>query len=113
MEEQQILRTYSEGHRPIDGSMHPDNPAPDGDDDWPAEIAAVPEFSHPEVRIYTWGQDYSADDYTALLTTLSDFQLLEADRRARLLEAVRAAIDDHGGTLRLPMVTRLHTARAV
>jgi SAM-dependent methyltransferase len=95
-----------------DGSMHPDNPMPEGDDDWPAEIAAVPEFSHPQVRIYQWSQDYSADDYAALLTTLSDIQLLEPDRRARLLDAVRAAIDADGGTLHMPLITRLHTARA-
>jgi SAM-dependent methyltransferase len=98
---------------PADSPLHPDNPSPQGDDDWPAEIAAVPEFSDPEVRIYHWSQDYEAGAYAALLTTLSDFQCLEADRRERLLAAVESAIAERGGTLTMPMITRLHTARAV
>lgn len=98
---------------PADSSLHPDNPSPQGDDDWPAEIAAVPEFSDPEVRIYRWSQDYGAEDYAALLNTLSDVRRLEPDRRERLLAAVERAIAEHGGTLAMPMITRLHTARAV
>lgn len=98
---------------PADSPLHPDNPSPQGEDDWAAEIAAVPEFSDPEVRIYRWSQSYTADAYAALLTTLSDVQRLEADRRARLLAAVESAIAEHGGALTMPMITRLHTARAV
>lgn len=98
---------------PTDGPMHPDNPSPLGDDDWPAEIAMVAEFSTPEVRMYHWSQEYSADDYAALVSTLSDIQQLEAGRRERLLDAIRATIADHGGSLTMPLITRLHTARAV
>jgi SAM-dependent methyltransferase len=96
-----------------DSPMHPDNSSPHGDDDWSAEIAAVREFSDPEVRIYHWSQDYGAGDYAALMNTLSDFQRLEPDRRVRLLAAIESAIAEHGGTLTMPMITRLHTARAV
>jgi SAM-dependent methyltransferase len=109
------LSTVYRRHAPDmapDSPMHPDNPSPEGDEDWPAEIAAVPEFSDPQVRFYPWSQDYSAEDYAGLMNTLSDFQRLEPDRRARLLEAIRGAIDDHGGRLSMPLVTRLHTARA-
>jgi SAM-dependent methyltransferase len=98
---------------PADSPLHPDNPSPQGDDDWPAEIAAVPEFSAPEVQIYRWSQDYDARAYAALLNTLSDFQRLEADRRVRLLDAVASAIADRGGILTMPLITRLHTAHAV
>ena len=105
-------RRHAPGMDP-NSPMHPDNPAPEGDDDWPAEIVAVAELAAPQVRFYRWTEDYSADDYAALMITLSQFQTLAADRRARLLDAIRAAIGDHGGTLSLPLVTRLHTARAV
>ncbi len=98
---------------PIDSPLHPDNPQPQGDDDWPAEIAAVPEFTDAQVRLYGWSYHYAADDYAALMNTLSDFQRLEEDRRERLLQAIRTAIADHGGTLPMPLITRLHTARAV
>lgn len=98
---------------PTDSPMHPDNPSPQGDDDWLAEIAAVPEFSEPELRFYEWSQAYTAADYAALMNTLSQFQRLEAERRVRLLDAIESAIAEHGGTLTMPLVTRLHTARAV
>jgi hypothetical protein len=97
---------------PADFQMHPDNLCPEGDDDWTAEIAPVAQFADPEVRFYRWDQDYSAAAYTGLLSTLSQFRLLEPARRERLLEAIETTVDDHGGTLAMPMVTRLHTARA-
>jgi SAM-dependent methyltransferase len=96
-----------------DSPMHPDNPSPQGDEDWAAEIAPVREFADPEVRIYRWSQDYTGGDYAALMNTLSDFQRLQADRRARLLAAIESTIAERGGTLTMPMITRLHTARAV
>ena len=97
---------------PLDSPLHPDNPAPRGDDDWPGEIAAVPEFSAPEVRFYDWWQDYTPDDYAALMNTLSDFRQLPAEHRDALVTAIRRTVADHGGTLSMPMTTRLHTARA-
>jgi SAM-dependent methyltransferase len=98
---------------PADFQMHPHNPCPEGDDDWRAEVGSVAQFADPEVRFYRWEQDYSAAAYTGLMTTLSQFRLLEPPRRERLLDAIHTAIDDHGGTLTMPMITRLHTARAV
>jgi SAM-dependent methyltransferase len=95
-----------------DGPLHPANLAPDGDVDWAGEIDAVPEFTGPEVRLYDWTVEYPADEYAGLLTTLSEIRLLDDDTRARLLDAVRAAVNDHGGILTMPMVTRLHLARA-
>jgi SAM-dependent methyltransferase len=98
---------------PADRGMHPDNPSPEGAEDWPAEIARAPEFSDPDVRFYRWSQDYGPAQYAGLIGTLSDIQLLEPTARAGLLHAVETAIFEHGGTLTMPLVTRLHTARAV
>lgn len=93
-----------------DGPLHPANPAPAGDEDWAAEIAAVPEFASPEERAYRWSLDYTAAEYAGLLATLSEFRLLAAPARERLLSAVAETIDAHGGTLTMPMVTWCRTA---
>jgi hypothetical protein len=39
--------------------------------------------------------------------------MLEPPARPGLLQAIESAIVEHGGTLTMPLVTRLHTARAV
>lgn len=96
-----------------EGPMHPANLQPDGDEDWLAEIAGVPEFTDPAHRVYDWSQEYSASDYAGLMGTLSEFRLLEPDARERLLTAIQDVIDAHGGSFALPMATLLNTARAV
>jgi SAM-dependent methyltransferase len=95
-----------------DGPLHPANPWPAGDEDWIAEIARVAEFSEAEVREYPWTASYDAPEFTGLLATLSEFRLLDADTRGRLLDAVAQAIAEHGGTLTMPMVARADLARA-
>jgi SAM-dependent methyltransferase len=97
---------------PANGPMHPANRLSGTDEDWVAEIGGVAEFSDPVVRPYEWSQDYSAPAYAGLLGTLSEFRLLDEGTRTRLLGAVRDVIDEHGGTLTMPMVTRAHLARA-
>ncbi|HLK45649.1 MAG TPA: hypothetical protein VKT18_06650, partial [Acidimicrobiales bacterium] len=51
--------------------------------------------SHPE---YEYDQCYSTAEWLAQLETHSDHHLLPDDDRARLLAAVGAAIDEHGGS---------------
>jgi SAM-dependent methyltransferase len=96
-----------------DAALHPENRSPQGDDDWVAEIARAPGFNDPMVRFYHWSQVYGPADYAGLISTLSDVQMLEPPARTRLLQAIEAAVVEHGGTLTMPLVTRLHTARAV
>jgi SAM-dependent methyltransferase len=96
-----------------DAALHPENRAPQGDEDWAAEIAGAPGLEDPRVRFYGWSQSYSSADYAGLISTLSDVQLLEPPARAGLLHAIESAILEHGGTLTMPLVTRLYTARAV
>ena len=97
---------------PADGPMHPANPSPEADSGWPARIAAASGFEAAEVRRYPWSLRYDGEQYTSLLATLSEVQMLDESSRRALLEAVRTAIDDHGGTLVMPMATRLYLARA-
>lgn len=48
-----------------------------------------------------------------MLGTSSEYLLLEAVARGRILAAVEATIGRHGGTVHMPMATLLCTARAV
>ncbi|MGO9960152.1 MAG: class I SAM-dependent methyltransferase [Solirubrobacteraceae bacterium] len=96
-----------------DGPLHPANEAPEGDDGWPAQIDRADGLHAPELRRYPWSISYTGDQYVGLLSTLSEVRLLQPARRRALLSAVRAAIETHGGTLQMPMVTRLWLARAV
>jgi SAM-dependent methyltransferase len=58
---------------------------------------ALPGFSAWTDATYEWSAVYDATSYTALVSTHSDHIRLDADVRARLLDGVRAAIDDVGG----------------
>jgi len=98
---------------PPAGPLHPANEAPLDREDWDAEIAAVSEFDRQEVRRYDWTIDYSADEFARLLATLSEIRLLDPPCRDALLAGVRHAIVEHGGTLTMPMRTKLCLARAV
>lgn len=96
-----------------DGPLHPANETPDGDEDWAGEIAAARGFDEGVVHHYDWSLDYSAAEYVRLLGTLSEIRLLDRPQRDALTQGVGAAIEEHGGTLTMPMRTRLCLARAV
>ncbi|MGO9819747.1 MAG: class I SAM-dependent methyltransferase [Solirubrobacteraceae bacterium] len=109
----ELARVYAEIVPELvpDGPLHPANLNPDGDDDWTAEIGAAAGFEHPELRTYEFNKAYSADDYIRLLATLSEIRLLDVPDRDALLAGVHDAIEAHGGTLSMPMLTRLCLAR--
>ncbi len=92
--------------------MHPANLRPDGEEDWDGDIAAADGWGRAELRHYGWQHDYSAAEYTGLLATTSEIQLLPATEREALLAAVRAVIEEDGGTLSLPLATRVCLAWA-
>lgn len=75
------------------------------DDDRKALAAAG--LAAQEVRSYPWRQDYTRDEWIALLRTHSDHATLPDDTRERLLERVAAVIDEAGGTMPLDYETRL------
>lgn len=96
-----------------DGPMHPSHQSPSEGEDWERQIADLDQFDHAELRRYDWSQDYSAPEFTRLLATLSEIAILDEERREALLTGVRAAIEEHGGTLLMPMRTQLCIARAI
>jgi SAM-dependent methyltransferase len=66
-----------------------------------------PGFRLATQRTYTWEQRYSASEYGTLIRTHSDHHLLPPDQLAALVDAVRAVIDDAGGTFVLEFDTVL------
>jgi SAM-dependent methyltransferase len=97
---------------PARDPMHPANVRPDGEEDWEGEIAASGGWGRAEIRYYGWRHEYSAAEYAGLLSTTSEIQLLPGAEREALLAAVRAVIEEAGGTLTLPLATRVCLAWA-
>jgi SAM-dependent methyltransferase len=99
---------------PDPGPMHPGSEiAPDRWEDWDAEIASAVGLEDPRTRFYHWSAEYTARRYVELIATTHDHILLADATRDALLDAVGDVIDRHGGTLSLPLITKLCLARAV
>jgi SAM-dependent methyltransferase len=99
---------------PDPGPMHPGSEiAPDRWEDWHAEIAEAAGLEEPGVRFYESTGEYGPERYVELIGTSQDHILLPDAERDALYAAVADVIDRHGGTLTLPIVTKLCLARAV
>src|SRR5579859_1722282 len=94
-----------------DSPMHPANLLPDAGIDWRGQIACAPGLGDAEIRYYDWSRRYTAEEYTGLLGTTSEFSLMPEERRAPVLGAIGAVIEAHGGAMELPMTTRVCLAR--
>jgi SAM-dependent methyltransferase len=91
--------------------IHPASSLPRDAEEWKRGVAESTALGAAEVRDYEWSQTYSAGDYAALLETHSTVRVLDPRRRAELVNAVARAIESHGNSLTLPLVTRLCLAR--
>lgn len=78
-----------------------------------APITDSTAFEAVEVSRFPWSKTYDTTGWLEHLTTHSDHQALPPARRARLLDAVGAAIDSIGGSLQMPYETVLLSARRV
>ncbi len=72
---------------------------------------ALPGFTPWTVHEFPWDTSYDADGYAGLMLTHSNHIALEPGRRARLGDAIRAAIGD--GRLEYPYRTLLITAQPI
>src|SRR5262249_13771990 len=72
---------------------------------------AAPGFEPWTAARFPWTERYSAEAYGELAQTHSHRQQLGPGRPARLVDAIRAAVDEHGGVVDYPYVTRLLLAR--
>jgi SAM-dependent methyltransferase len=67
-------------------------------------------FSPPIERGYAWSQRYTSTAWVDLLRTTSDHRMLPDELRGELLDAVRLAIESHGGIYDHPYVCHLWAA---
>jgi SAM-dependent methyltransferase len=79
---------------------------------WTSEIESASGFEDPDVRTYRWTQEYSAEEYVALLRTHSSQLVLGAAEREALLGLVGEAIAAAGDLIEIPYATQLCLARA-
>ena len=68
-------------------------------------------FRSVEAAEYEWERRYTRDEWVAAAATFGDVIALPAEMRDRLLAAVGATIDAHGGIRLVHVVTSLVTAR--
>lgn len=87
--------------------------APEWLGDAAGEIEAAGDFGPVEMRSYAWGDTVTAARYVALLGTYSDHRMLAPEVRSRLFGRVAEVIDDAGGRMTMPTVSRLLMARRV
>jgi hypothetical protein len=88
---------------------HPERATLDADQI--AEVEAHGGFDPVREYEFSSTRAMGSDEYADLLTTQSDHRLLEPERLASLLAAVRGTIDDAGGVIEIPMVASLKTTR--
>jgi SAM-dependent methyltransferase len=67
-------------------------------------------FGPVTIRRYPGGREYTAEDYIALLRTMSDHAILPPAVRRRLFAGVSRVIERHGGTFLRRHVTTLFVA---
>lgn len=72
---------------------------------WVAEIEASDAFGPVHVGRFPWTATYTTDQFIALIDTYSDHATQPDDKRLPLYDAMRAAIDDAGGSVAIPYLT--------
>lgn len=113
----ELLEAYRRAGAALDSDggvdpMHPESDTKPKPEAWEREISAAAGFERPEMRLYDWSWTCSTNEYLELLRTHSGHIVRpEAERRA-ILDGVRGAIEQGGGSLRLPLVTELCLASA-
>lgn len=80
--------------------------------EWVRETSAAGAFADQQGKLAAWSVTYTAEGYADLLATYGDHIALTPAVCERLLDGVRAAIEDAGGSIELPYSTLLLLARA-
>jgi SAM-dependent methyltransferase len=75
------------------------------------EIESSGHFGPVTTREFRWEQNYSVEEYQALLRTQSDHRMLATDALEQLLQGVGEVLRDAGGSFPTPYVTQLYLAR--
>jgi SAM-dependent methyltransferase len=95
-----------------EGSLTWPPPMPDEIPDARGEIDRSGYFHNVRVVRRIWIEDFTGDEYVALMNTASDHRLMEPGKRERLFAEMRRLIDARpGGRVRKHNLTVLHVAR--
>ncbi len=87
-------------------------PLPEAFADSCEEIEQAGLFTDVQVFRHLWKEEFTADEYIALLETASDHRLLDPDKREQLFDAMRVLISARrGGRIVKHNKTLLHIAR--
>jgi SAM-dependent methyltransferase len=76
-----------------------------------AQMKSTGLFASVREEIYHWSASLDTDEWIARLRTHSDHITLPPDRRAKLLDAVRAVVDKHDGIVEVQSGTHTIFAR--
>lgn len=88
-------------------------PAPEQIADARAEIEASGYFEDVRVARRLWTEEFTADQYVAMMSTASDHRLMEPAKREWLFSEMRRLINQRqDGRIRKHNLTMLHVARA-
>jgi hypothetical protein len=68
-------------------------------------------FKDIEMKLYEATRAYGADDYLALMDTMSDHLAMPNDKRAVLFAGIRDAILKHEGVLQMNYLFQLYMGR--
>ena len=91
-----LLDTVYAAHAPDHVHTHAE---PAARENRPDDYSGRPGLGGTEERVYRWDTAYTTAEWVGLVATFSDHQLLPADRRGRLLDALTTAIEAAGGVL--------------
>lgn len=75
------------------------------------EFAGSSDFTDVDARVFEWQQRYETEEFIALLGTHSDHITLPDAPRERLYSAIRATLEEAGGSFELTYQTLLCLAR--
>jgi SAM-dependent methyltransferase len=105
----EIQEVYDAIGESFEGAWPP--PPPEQARDSSEEIEASGLFEDVRVRRYVWEQEYTADEYIALLDTFSGHISMEAPKRERLYREIRVRLG--GRRVRRHWYAILHVARRI
>lgn len=92
-----------------DFPLHPGSRAERIAGNWREEVGE--NFADVRVSAHDWMKPYTAEEYVDVIATHQDHIRLEPERKAALLERVRATIELHGGTIEVTYRTSVCLAR--
>jgi SAM-dependent methyltransferase len=75
------------------------------------ELRESGRFTDPQITEWTWRDEFTSERWVQQARTQSNHRTLASDHLEALLDAVGAAIDEHGGTVGVQYVTRMIEAR--